>query len=183
MMIKNFAILALFVVSLASCVPSPYFQKSVALPNNMWSQKFSPAFTFDVNDTNIFYNLDFIIRHTNNYAYSNIWLNVLVKEPGDSTFKSARIEIPLAEPNGKWLGQGMGELYEQRRMIVIDHNAIPITDNLIAISESSVPNLFRKIGKYEIRLQQNMRDEVLSDVLHVGLRVTKSSARGQKSQP
>ncbi len=62
-------------------------------------------------------------------------------------------------------------------MIVLNHQEIPITDELIAISAESINNIFRKKGRYEIRLEQNMRENSLSDILHVGLRVEKSSQR------
>lgn len=62
-------------------------------------------------------------------------------------------------------------------MIVLNHDEMPITDNLISVSEESFKQLFRKKGRYEIRLEQNMREKALSDVLHVGLRIEKSSKR------
>lgn len=160
-----------------SCVSSPYYQKSESIPNNKWAIDFKPGFVIDIEDTGIYYNTDFIIRHTNNYRYANIWLNVLVKGPGQKSFTKTRIEIPLATAQGQWLGQGMGEIFEQRRMIVLNHDEMPITDNLISVSEESFKQLFRKKGRYEIRLEQNMREKALSDVLHVGLRIEKSSKR------
>lgn len=168
---------ALMVTLFSGCVSSPYYQKSFSIPGNKWSHDFKPSFVLEIEDTTIHYNLSFIIRHTNNYAYSNIWLNVLVKKPGDAVFIKTRVEIPLANPQGKWLGVGMGEIYEQRRMIVPDHKAIPITDELISISEESINDLFSRKGRYEIRVEQNMREQILPDILHIGLRIEKSAAR------
>jgi gliding motility-associated lipoprotein GldH len=96
----------------------------------------------------------FIVRHTNAYPYSNIWLNVYYKEPGDSSFTRTRVEIPLAEPSGKWLGRGMGEIYEQRMFIDQLH--------------------LDRVGKYEMRLEQNMRVNELPEILQVGLRLEKT---------
>lgn len=172
-----FALLLISTLSFAGCIPSPYYQKSYSIPGNKWSYDFRPSFVVDIEDTAIHYNLSFIIRHTNNYAYSNIWLNVLVKKPGDSIFRKTRVEIPLATPQGQWLGKGMGELYEQRRMIVLDHKAIPLTDELVSVSEASIDDLFLNKGRYEIKFEQNMREQNLSDLLHVGLRIEKSSVR------
>jgi len=176
-MMKIIFAFALMVTLFSGCVSSPFYQKSYAIPRNKWSHDFKPSFVLDVEDTTIHYNLSFIIRHTTNYAYANIWLNVWVKKPGDAAFINTRVEVPLANPQGKWLGVGMGEIYEQRRMIVLDHKAIPVTDDLISISEQSINDLFSKKGRYEIRLEQNMREQSLSDILHIGLRVEKSSAR------
>lgn len=175
---KNiFFVFALMISLFTGCVPSPYYQQSFSVPGNKWNHDFKPAFVLEIADTTIHYNLSFIIRHTNNYGYSNIWLNVLVKKPGDAVFIKTRVEIPLATPQGKWLGVGMGEIYEQRRMVVLDHHSIPLTDELVSVSEESINDLFSKKGRYEIRLEQNMREQNLADILHVGLRIEKSSAR------
>ena len=175
--------MALLMLTWSSCVTSPYYQKSFDIPKNQWTPSFKPNFAVDIEDTNVYYNMHFIIRHTNLYAYANIWLWVYVKQPGETGFTKTRIEIPLSNPQGRWMGQGMGEIYEQRRMIVLNQNEIPITDDLISIAEESVPNLFHKKGRYEIRFEQNMREQSLADVLQIGLRVEKSSLRKQTNVP
>jgi gliding motility-associated lipoprotein GldH len=174
---KIFLAFSVLLVLLGGCVQSPYYQQTFSIPNNSWDVKYSPKFSVEIEDTSAYYNSYLLLRHTNNYNYANIWINILVKAPGDSVFNKTAVEVPLATPQGKWLGLGMGEIYEQRRMIVLNHQEIPITDELIAISAESINNIFRKKGRYEIRLEQNMRENSLSDILHVGLRVEKSSQR------
>jgi gliding motility-associated lipoprotein GldH len=174
-------LLVSIILTLSSCVTSPYYQKSFDIPANQWTPNFKPNFVIDIDDTNVYYNVHFLIRHTNLYAFANIWLWVYVKQPGETSFTKTRIEIPLANPQGRWMGQGMGELYEQRRMIVLNKEEIPITDDLISIAEDNVPNLFHKKGRYEIRFEQNMRTQSLPDVLQIGLRVEKSSVRKKTS--
>ncbi len=100
-----------------------------------------------------------MIRHTEAYPYSNIWLWVYTKKPGDSTFKKTRVEIPLADAAGKWLGRGMGEIWEQR---------MPITDE-------GDKSILRKKGVWEIKLEQNMRVNPLPEVLQVGVRIEKNT--------
>ncbi|MGC4058305.1 MAG: gliding motility lipoprotein GldH [Chitinophagaceae bacterium] len=170
-------LLLLPLILIGSCIQSPYFQKTYDIPGNKWKLDYHPSFVLDIEDTTIHYNISFLIRHTNNYPYSNIWLKLGIKGPGDTTFTNTRVEVPLATPQGQWLGTGMGEIYEQRRMIVVDHNAIPVTLDLVSLSENSYNNLFSKKGRYEIRLEHNMRDNMLPDVLQVGLRIEKSSKR------
>jgi gliding motility-associated lipoprotein GldH len=87
-----------------------------------------------------------------------MWL--YIKTPGDTVATKARINIVLSEPGGKWLGRGMGEIYEQR----------------MPISLGDSVNL-SKPGAYTVRLEQNMRINPLPEVLHVGLRVEKVSPR------
>lgn len=140
---------------LSSCGSSPYYQKTVALPGHEWTYNNQPSFKFEVKDTTALYHLYFLIRHTEAYPFSNIWLNIYTKKPNAKTFEQMRIEIPLAQEDGTWLGRGMGEIYEQR---------MPITRN-------DNPMKFAQPGTYEIRFEQNMRTNPLPEVLDIGLRV------------
>lgn len=149
------------VLLLGSCMESPYYQKEYAIPHNEWSSNYKPSFKFEVTDTNALYNLYFLVRHTEAYPYSNIWLMVSTKQPGDTTFEQTRLEIPLAEHTGKWLGRGMGEIWEQRMPISHDGDTV----------------MLRKKGIWEIQLEQNMRMDPLPEVLQVGLRVEKKPKR------
>ncbi len=148
---------------LAGCMPSPYYQKAVSVPHTAWDYSFQPAFEFEIEDTAALYNLYFLIRHTEAYPYSNIWLWVYTTEPGDTIAERSRIEIPLAEKSGKWLGRGMGSIWEHR---------MPITRN-------DAPMVFPRPGRYEIRFEQNMRVDPLPEVLQVGLRLEKIGHRQQ----
>lgn len=152
---------ALICILLTGCLPSPYYQKNTPVPRAQWTYNFQPTYQFEISDTTALYNLYFIIRHTEVYPYSNIWLNIYTKMPGDSTFQQARIEIPLAEPSGKWLGRGMGDIWEQR---------MPITRN-------DGPMIFNRKGMYQIKLEQAMRINPLPEVLNIGLRVEKAGRR------
>jgi len=155
--------IALIVSTLAftGCMESPYFQKDVTIPGYQWQYSYQPIFKVDVKDTAASYNLYFIVRHTEAYPFSNIWMWIYTKEPGDTAFKKSRIEIPLAEKSGKWLGRGMGEIWEQR---------MPITRN-------DAPMIFTKPGTYEIKFEQNMRVNPLPEILQVGLRVENKGRR------
>jgi gliding motility-associated lipoprotein GldH len=129
---------------MAGChLPSAYYQKQETIPKNEWTYNNKPSFTFEITDTTSDYRPFFLIQHTQAYPYNNLWLWMYVKAPGDSAVK-------------KWLGRGMGEIYEQRMAINLD-------DSL----------KFRKPGVYQVSLEQNMRINPLPEVLHVGLRVEK----------
>lgn len=181
-MTKIFFTLLILGSLFSGCVPSPYYQNTFSIPSNKWDIDYKPNFDIDIEDTLHYYNVSFLVRHTNAYPFANIWMNVLVQYPGDTVFKKTRIEIPLATPQGKWLGAGMGEIYEQRRMLVLNHDEQPITDELISISEESLKNLFHKKGRYKILLEQNMREKSLPHVLQIGLRIEKSSVRKLKAE-
>lgn len=157
----------LFSLLLGGCLESPVYQKQFSVPGNAWAYQWKPTFEFDIRDTGAVYNLYFLVRHTEAYPNSNIWLYIHTKTPGDSTFQKDRIEIPLAEPSGRWLGRGMGNIWEQR---------MPITRN-------DAPMVLRKPGRYVIRLEQAMRSNPLPEVLQVGLRVEKAGTRNFTNKP
>lgn len=146
----------LFAGLLSGCLPSPFYQKQEAIPKNAWNFTFRPVFKFDISDSTARYYPFIIIQHTQAYAYSNLWLWLYIKTPGDSIIKKERLNLTLAAPDGKWLGRGLGAVYEER---------IPI--NL----GDSVH--LKKPGTYEIALEQNMRKNPLPEILHVGLRIQK----------
>ena len=141
-------------------MPSPHFQKEEAIPKNEWAYSFKPTFTFDITDTTANYQATFLIRHSQAYPYCNLWVWAYIKTPGDSTIKKQRINITLAEATGKWLGRGMGEIWEQR---------IPLN-----LGDSV---RFTKAGTYQISLEQNMRINPLPDIMHVGIRIEKFGHR------
>ena len=141
---------------LTGCLPSPYYQKEEAVPGNAWAYNFKPSFSFDITDTIAAYKPYFLIQHTQAYPYNNLWVWLYIKTPGDSVIKKQRVNIPLAEATGKWLGRGMGEIWEQR---------MPLN-----LSDSVK---FNHKGTYILSMEQNMRINPLPEILHVGLRVEK----------
>lgn len=52
--------------------------------------------------------LEVVVRHNNDFVYSNLWVEVSV---ADSLGKvqTDTVNIPLADTHGKWIGKGMGE--------------------------------------------------------------------------
>lgn len=159
------AILALSIVLLNGCMPSPYYQKTYPLPKNEWRYDNKLSFRFEIEDTSAMHNLYFIIRHTDAYPYSNIWLWIFTKQPGDTSFSKSRIEIPLAESSGKWLGRGMGEIWEQRMPLTQDDKSL----------------IFTKPGVYEVQLEQDMRINPLPEILQAGLRVANAGHKKASS--
>lgn len=160
---KNFrktpAFWALAALWLASCEPSSaVFQQQEAIPGTRWQASYKPVFYFDITDSLATYNLYFLIRHTEAYPFSNVWLRFSIKGPQDSVAKTQQIEIPLAQDNGKWYGRNMGEIWEQRMPIATEKG----------------PNiLFPNAGRYTIQLEHLMRTDPLPEVMNIGLRIEK----------
>jgi gliding motility-associated lipoprotein GldH len=152
------AIVFVFALTLSACiVKSPYYQKQVGIPGTQWSSKFQPKFSIDIPDTNHNYITYLLIRHTDDYPYSNIWINMKIKAPGEPSFDTTiKIEKQLADASGKWLAKGMGNIREHK----------------IPLSFKEIPP-FTKAGNYIIQLEQIMRNDPLPCVLNVGMCVEK----------
>ncbi len=140
--------------NLTGCRQSPYYQRVEVIPQNAWMYNFKPTFKIDITDTTAAYLPYFIIRHTQAYPYCNIWVILNIKSPGDTVIKKERINITLAESSGKWLGNGMGEIYEQRMPISLGDSF-----------------RFSHPGTYQISMEQNMRINPLPEILNVGFRL------------
>jgi gliding motility-associated lipoprotein GldH len=132
-----------------------YYQKQVSIPDAHWHSKFQPLFQIEITDSGKQYTPYLLIRHDESYPYSNIWLNVQVRAPGDSVFGPLqRIEFELADAEGKWEAVAVGGVWE---------HLVPFT---------VAPNdVFRNPGMYEVKLEQVMRKDPLPAVLNVGIRL------------
>lgn len=147
---------------MASCLPAKMdaYEKNQEIPGHQWSYQYKPDFEVTVKpeDTAYLYNIYVNVRHTDAYPYSNIWVLVNTQAPGDSTRQSRRVELPLADASGKWLGSGLDDIYEHR---------IPIQERAI----------LNKAGTYHFIFEQNMRQNPLPYVMNVGLRIEKAGPR------
>lgn len=107
--------------------------------------------SFQVENPNFYHQISANLRVSSDYAYSNIHLKMDVKHP-DGMVTSHKVPVTLAEKSGKWLGSGIG--------------------NVLTFQ---APILHRKFlnqkGKYTFTLSQDMRLEVLPNVVSAGVRV------------
>ncbi|HVI48021.1 MAG TPA: gliding motility lipoprotein GldH [Chitinophaga sp.] len=151
----------LFLMALA-CKPPKMdaYEKNLEIPGHSWTYDYKPSFEVNIQpeDTAWLYNIYVNVRHTDAYPYSNIWLLVGTQYPGDSIPKEQRVELPLADIGGKWLGTGIDDIIEHR---------VPIQQKAI----------FNHPGTYKFSFEQNMRQNPLPRVMNVGLRIEKAGKR------
>lgn len=152
---KGIFILLAVTVLFAACEPRPgIFEKNVSIPNHEWSNQFQPKINFTIDDTLSSYRIFIVIRHSDAYRYKNIWMNIGVQPPGDSTYYNRR-NLTLANDSKGWLGSGMDDIFEHRLLL------------------NSQPYKFPHKGSYQFTLQQIMRDDPLENVLNAGIRIEK----------
>jgi gliding motility-associated lipoprotein GldH len=125
-----------------------------------WARNNQPTFTFDNKDTSQLYDVYINVRNAENYPFRNLFMFLHVVDP-KGVKSTDTIECILADEKGKWLGSGMGDLY----------------DNSIIYKKNT---RFRHLGAYKFSYEQAMRygDKNVIDplplIMDVGLTVEKA---------
>lgn len=132
--------------------PNVIFNQFEKTDASGWHWGGGRKFTFTVEDSTYYYALNCGLRITSGYSYSNIWL--VYKLDGPSLSQKNQFEVVLSDNTGKWLGKGQG--------------------NLISYEKPFAGGLKLKPGNYTLEITQNMRDEKLSGVSDIGLKVIKA---------
>lgn len=142
------------IISLPACMQLDSFEKNVTIPKHEWSAASPAEVSFTVTDTVSLHNIYVVLRHSDAYAYKNIWLNISTQQPGNNQFERNRFELLLQHHDGTWIGTGLNDIWEIR---------YPLFSNV----------RFGKKGVYRLKLQQAMRDEPLLHILNAGIRIEK----------
>lgn len=129
------------------------FEENADIPKGIWNLEYKPVFTVDIPDTATRYNIYVNVRHTMYYQFSNLWIRITSQLP-DSTTTERRESLMLADKEGKWFGDCLGDICDFQK---------PIEQNVS----------FRQPGKYTFQIEQIMRTESLPFVMSVGLRLEK----------
>jgi gliding motility-associated lipoprotein GldH len=145
---------AVVTLCFASCMELNSFEQNVEIKKHEWSTLQPAEVSFNITDTVSTYNVFVVLRHTDAYAYKNIWLSIATQQPGDSSYRRERFELTLQQPDGTWIGTGLNDVWEIRH---------PLFNNI----------RFTRQGTYHIQLQQAMRDEPLLHVMNAGVRIEK----------
>lgn len=153
MKVFQFLCFGIFLAAFSACDTNRVFEEYHPIFEGSWHKDSLVVFDVPVSDTLQNHHLYINIRNDINYGYSNLWLFVKIKHPGGMAVQDT-FEMALADPSGKWLGQGFGGLKTRQ-----------------AIYRSSV--FFPDSGDYKISIQQGMRENVLKGISDVGLRVEK----------
>lgn len=142
------------VLLFTSCNSDTIMDINTTIPKDGWSYETIPAFEFEIQDTTLFYqafvNLQII---EDAFKYKNIYILVHLRDP-DGVEVQNRVNLVLADNNGKWHGSGSSSLKSFK---------LPIATAL----------KFPKTGRYTIGFEQNTRDSVLHAVNYVGLTLQK----------
>ena len=152
---KNSFLALLVLLALHSCVKSDVYLKYKSITTHGWSKDSLYTFDIPVKDTTVRYNIYVNIRNRGEYPYQNLWLFLSRMTP-DSIQSNDSIECYLADNRGKWLGSGIGSVYQ-----------MPV------LYQQNVK--FNKAGIYHYSIVHGMRDSVLVGINDVGMQLEKVS--------
>jgi gliding motility-associated lipoprotein GldH len=152
--LKSLLLALLPVLFLLSCNPNRVFEKNEDIKGNIWDKDFKTSYTVDIQDTAQHYDVYVNIRHAKFYQYSNLWIMIYTTFP-DGKRLSQRVEFELAEKDGKWEGDCMGDICDI---------SLPIQKNAI----------FNEKGKYTFEFEQIMRADKLPAIMAMGLKIEKT---------
>lgn len=146
----------LFVATLfSSCDVGRVFEENKTIRDYNWDYNLPLAFTVNIADTVSNHDMYLNVRNAGFYKFSNLFLFVNTIIPGGETLRDT-VEITLAAPDGKWLGDGLGDIYDNRYLFRKGFK-------------------FPKTGDYRIELIQAMRVNPLPGIMDAGVRIEKSA--------
>lgn len=141
---------ALSCLCLYSCESAFVYDQYQLIEGTSWSKDKIYYFTFDIADASVPYKVTLEIRNNNFYPYQNLWLFIGEEKPVGPMSRDT-IECQLADEFGKWNGRGI-TLFESSYSLRKNYR-------------------FPHAGRYTLSLQQGMRDNHLSGIEEIGIRV------------
>ena len=153
--ISYFILFISYIACFTSCTTVDVFEKNVTIPRQSWSSRFKPDITFDIKDTTARYKIFIVIRHTDAYRYKNIWINIHTESPSGAVHNQP-LNLQLAIDSQGWIATGMDDIFEHR----------------IQITPPDSPERL-SAGTYHFQLENIMREDPLTNVMNVGIRLEK----------
>ena len=145
---------------IVSCDPSRVFEENKKLDDNNWDKDNALTFIVNINDTIHNHNVYINVRNAGFYNFSNIFLFINTRFP-DGQMKRDTFECILASPDGEWLGDGSGDIWDNR-ILFKENVRFPVT------------------GEYRFELIQAMRINPLPGIMDAGIRIEKAEKNPKK---
>lgn len=139
---------------LMGCENDAFINKTVELKDAAWSFNDPMKISAEIEDTTGTHNFYIQLRHGGNYKYQNLIVFFKTFYP-NNTYTVDTIDCPLAEPSGRWLGSGLGDILDNRILFKINHK-------------------FPQSGTYNFELQHAMRPDTIHEIYDVGLIVQRT---------
>ncbi|HET6227235.1 MAG TPA: gliding motility lipoprotein GldH [Bacteroidia bacterium] len=139
---------------LTGCDDKRIFEENKDIPDNNWNVNNKVKLNVSIKDISTAANFYVNVRNADGYPYSNLFLFIKTTFP-NGKFSTDTLECVLADERGKWLGKGLGDIYD---------NQIPFKRNV----------RFPLPGVYTFEIQHGMRTETVPLIMDIGLRIEKA---------
>lgn len=147
-------LLCLMVIAIfTSCDNNRLYDKNIEIPQYLWHKDSLVKFEVHIEDTITPVNFYINVRNADGFPYANLFLFIKTHFP-DGRIASDTLECLLADEKGKWMGSGMGDIY----------------DNQILFKRNVV---FPVSGNYIFEYQHGMRTDNLPLIMDIGMRIEK----------
>lgn len=134
-----------------SCHSNILFQEYKTIPDEEWCINHPLRFQIEIPEDGT-YDLCTGIRHTTDYEMANLWCFIQVRDSSRVIFRDT-LNIKLAEPDGRWLGNGFSLKSIEKQL-------------------NKKPHL--SPGTYTCEIEQGMRMQCLKGIKNVGLSIKKT---------
>ena len=103
----------LFLLVLTACTEGVWYSSYQPIDNGGWRKDEVKEFSFSPVDSIQNYHMYIHIRNDDTFPYSNLFLITEMTFPGGEQMKDT-LEYIMAEPSGRWLGEGVGSIKENK---------------------------------------------------------------------
>ena len=146
---KKWILGLLMSILIGSCTPQEKYHQFQAVAYKGWNKLDTLPFNISTSKQKSL-QLEIHLRNTGEYPYQNLYLLCEENLTDSLTLTKDTIHISLAEPTGRWSGEGIGYFYQSK------HNYKVI--NKPQISSQS-----------QVRISSLMQDSILIGVKDIGL--------------
>jgi gliding motility-associated lipoprotein GldH len=153
MKVKQLLLVLLLALLASSCHQKRVYEDFYSIGRAGWDTDSTARFNVNIAEKYGSFNFLVAYRNLESYPYSNLWLTLRIEAP-DKTVVRDTLEIPMAYPNGKWMGKGTGGVY---------YNEFEYRKNIV----------FPLPGEYKIAIRHAMRPENLIGIKDIGILIEK----------
>ena len=146
--------LIFIILFFTSCDSNVVFEENIKFPENRWEQKNNIVFTTEIKDTLTPQNIYINVRNAGGYQFSNLFVFFTTQTPSGKRERDT-VELTLANPSGKWMGDGLGDIWDNRLLFKSNF-------------------LFPEKGIYTFTFEQAMRVDPLPQLMDIGIRIERN---------
>jgi gliding motility-associated lipoprotein GldH len=148
-------------ILIAGCSRNKIYDRIKDLPDRSWPKNQSVDFQFNITDTRPGYDLYYNIRNSILYKYYNLYLSCTLEDTLGNVLETKLSDFNLFDPKtGKPLGDGLGDLFDHQFVFLDNYH-------------------FNNPGIYRLHVNQYMREDILMEIMSVGLVIRKNNEPGK----